>query len=56
MLLLPKLYGTFKPIWTPATFEFGRGCWPNAERRAPRASNPAAGTAPRAICPIWRRV
>jgi hypothetical protein len=54
--LLPKLYGTLSPIWTPATFELGfwngRSTTPAAS--AGRAASP--GSAVRASFPTSRLV
>src|SRR3954452_19407575 len=49
IMLLPKLYGTFNPIWTPATFELGFAAAACGQKRA-------AGTAASASLPNSRLV
>src|SRR5687768_4513858 len=50
----PKLYGTFRPIWTPATFEFGFGARCAHAIVGPR--RPVPGIAAAASLPRSRRV
>jgi hypothetical protein len=56
MLLFPKLYGTFRPTWTPAHVEFGFSAKGAANAASDLDSQPAAGTAARASLPKSRLV